>query len=75
MMVKTMTVGELKKKLAQYSETMPVFLYNGLDEGDCELAKVEPVTRGYYCKGDSLVDEYFEENTAVTSVLLLHDSY
>ena len=70
-----MTVGQLKEKLAQYPETMPIFLYNGLDEGDCQLTKVEPVTSGFYCKGDSLVDDYLRENTSATSVLLLHDGY
>lgn len=72
--MKVMTVGELKTQLNVVPDNIPVFLYNGLDEGDCELAKVELVTRGRYCKGDSYVDEYLAQ-TGAASVLLLHDDY
>lgn len=72
--MKTMTVGELKSQLEALPDDMPVFLYNGLEEGDCELRKAVVTEKSRYCKHNSMIEEYFDAH-GHRPVLLLHDNY
>lgn len=79
----TATAGEIIRALSQFPPNTPVFLYNDLDEGDapveiCEIFPGPIIEDGaeyvpHYCKGDSYVERYWEEQ-GKGPVIYLRDS-
>ena len=79
----TATAGEIIAALSKFPEDTPVFLYNDLDEGDapveiCEIFPGPIIEDGaeyvpHYCKGDSYVERYWEEQ-GKGPVIYLRDS-
>ena len=69
-----MKVKELIAELQKHDFEMEVFLYNGLDEGDAPICTVQEVGTAFYCKGDSMIEDYLYNNRGKRA-LVLHDDY
>lgn len=69
-----MKVKELIAELQKHDSEMEVFLYNGLDEGDAPVYTVQEVGTAFYCKDDSVVEDYLFNNRGKRA-LVLHDDY
>lgn len=65
-----MTVSELIEKLKVMPQDAIVFAYNRGTEDDCPIRSVTEEKESYYCQGDSYVDEYLNNNSDKTVVIL-----
>ena len=69
-----MTVKQLIEELQKHDPNMRVFLYSGMDEGDAPIHSVQEVGTHFYCKGDSVVEEFLRAYRG-EKALVLHDDY